>query len=75
MKQAARSIMNHDVALVTPTLRRDIERFALLCDSIEHHLEGYERHYVIVNDDDVSLFAPFATSRRQIVAGSRLLPR
>jgi Family of unknown function (DUF6492) len=67
--------MEHDVALVTPTLRRDIERFALLCDSIEQHLAGYERHYVIVNDDDVPLFASFASSRRQIVAGSQLLPR
>jgi len=67
--------MKHNVALVTPTLRRDIERFALLCDSIEQHLAGYERHYVIVNDDDIPLFASFASSRRQIVAGSQLLPR
>jgi len=67
--------MKHDVALVTPTHRNDIERFALLCDSIERHVRGYERHYVIVNDDDVPLFAPWSCPRRVIVPGSQLLPR
>ena len=67
--------MKHDVALVTPTYRNDIELFALLCDSVERHLTGYTRHYVLVKDDDVPLFAPWNSVRRVIVPSSQLLPR
>jgi hypothetical protein len=69
------TIMKRDVALVTPTHRNDIERFALLCDSIEQRVDGYAKHYVIVNDDDVALFAQWSNVRRVIVPGSQLLPR
>jgi hypothetical protein len=69
------TIMKRDVALVTPTHRNDIERFALLCDSVDRYVDGFEKHYVIVNNDDVPLFAPWSNSRRVIVPGSRLLPR
>ncbi|MGO9047665.1 MAG: DUF6492 family protein [Xanthobacteraceae bacterium] len=75
MAQAARPMMKHDVALVTPTYRNDIELFALLCDSVERHLTGYTRHYVLVKDDDVPLFAPWNSGRRVIVPSSQLLPR
>jgi len=67
--------MVRGVALVTPSHRNDIERFALLCESTERHLTGYERHYVIVNDDDVPLFAQFGSHRRIVVPCSQLLPR
>jgi hypothetical protein len=66
--------MDRKVALVTPSHRNDIERFALLCESIEQHLTGYERHYVIVNDDDVPLFAQFSRHHRVVVPCSQLLP-
>lgn len=66
--------MERGVALITPSHRNDIERFSLLCDSIERHLESYERHYVIVNDDDVALFSQFNRGRRVVVPGSQLLP-
>ena len=46
----------------------DIERFALLCESIDRHVRGYEKHYVIVNDDDVPLFARFISHRRIVVS-------
>ena len=45
------------VALVTPSHRGDVERFALLCDSIDRFVRGYERHYIIVNGEDVPFFA------------------
>lgn len=67
--------MQRPIALLTPTHRKDIERFALLCDSIDRRLTGYERHYVIVNDDDMPLFAKFAGGRRVIMPCSRFLPR
>ena len=67
--------MARDVALVTPSHRNDIERFALLCESIDRHVRGYEKHYVIVNDDDVPLFARFISHRRIVVPCSQLLPR
>jgi hypothetical protein len=62
------------VALVTTSHRSDIERFRLLCDSIDRFVTGYERHYVIVNDDDMSSFAPYNTGRRVVLPCSQLLP-
>lgn len=66
--------MQRSVALITPTHRKDVERFALLCDSIDQRLSGHERHYVIVNDDDMPFFARFAGPRRVVLPCSRLLP-
>ena len=62
------------VALITPTHRGDLDRFSLLCDSIDRFVSGYERHYVIVNDDDVPFFARFENDRRTVLPGSRFLP-
>lgn len=67
--------MQRTVALVTPTHRNDIERFALLSDSVDRYLSGFEKHYVVVNDDDLQVFAPFARHARVIVPCSQLLPR
>ncbi len=63
------------IALVTPSHSKDIERFALLCESIDRLVHSYERHYAIVNDDDVPAFAKFARPSRIIVPSSWLLPR
>jgi len=63
------------VALVTPTYSADLERFALLCDSIDRHVTGYERHYVIVPDDDLPYFAQFCRAHRVVTPCSQLLPR
>jgi hypothetical protein len=62
------------VALITPSFRNDIERCALLCDSIDRHVSAYERHYVIVNDDDMPLFADFNRPHRVVMPASQLLP-
>lgn len=66
--------MGKTVALITPTFRGDLERFELLCESIDRFATGYERHYVIVNDDDLPFFARFESSHRIILPGSRFLP-
>ncbi len=66
--------MKRSVALLTPSHRKDIERFTLLCESIDRHVEGYEKHYVIVNDDDLPLFAPFNSEKRVVLPCSWFLP-
>jgi hypothetical protein len=63
------------VALLTPSHRKDIERFALLCQSIDACVTGYTRHYVIVNDDDVRLFEKFQSKERVVLPASRYLPK
>lgn len=67
--------MMHSVALLTPSHARDLERFSLLCDSIDACLTGYTRHYVIVNDDDMPLFAKYQSAKRVVVPVSRYLPK
>jgi len=63
------------VALITPSYYGDFDRFSLLCDSIDRHVVGYERHYVIVSDDDMSLFRRFGGERRIVLPSSQFLPR
>src|ERR1700760_2494008 len=63
------------VALLTPSHAKDLDRFALLCDSIDACLTGYTRHYVIVNDDDMPLFAKYQSDKRVVVPVSRYLPK
>lgn len=63
------------VALLTASYAKDIERFSLLSESIDAWLTGYTRHYVLVNDEDVPLFARFASDKRVIVPASRYLPK
>src|SRR5258708_2667630 len=64
-----------EVALVTPSHRNDLERFALLSDSLDRHLKRYARHYVIVNDDDLPFFARFSGPHRLVLPCSQFLPR
>ena len=65
----------HSVALLTASYAKDIERFSLLSESIDTWLTGYTRHYVLVNDEDLPLFARFASDKRVIVPASRYLPK
>jgi hypothetical protein len=65
----------HSVALLTASYAKDIERFSLLSESIDTWLTGYTKHYVLVNDEDVPLFARFASDKRVIVPASRYLPK
>jgi len=62
------------VGLITPSYAGDFERFSLLCDSIDRRLVGYERHYVIVDDEDMGLFQRFNGGRRVVMPSSRFLP-
>ena len=67
--------MKKRVAFITPTHSKDIERFALLCESIDRYVTGYQRHIVIVNDDDLCAFSRFNSDHRIVLPCSRFLPR
>lgn len=62
------------VSLLTPSHRGDIERCALLFESVDRHIKSFERHYVIVNDEDVAAFKPFHQGRRVVLPVSEFLP-
>jgi hypothetical protein len=63
------------VALLTPSYHKDLERFALLCDSIDRYVKGHERHYVVVADDEIPLFSRFNSERRKVLPSSMFLPK
>jgi hypothetical protein len=60
--------------LVTPTYGRDLERCALLCESVDRYVTSFTKHYLIVVDDELPLFAAFNSARRQVLPLSQLLP-
>jgi hypothetical protein len=64
----------NSVALVTPTYGRDLERCALLCESVDRYVTSYARHYLVVADEELALFARFNGGRRQVLPLSQVLP-
>lgn len=62
------------VALLTPTYGRDLEICTLLCESVDRHVTSFSKHYLLVPDCDLSLFAPLASERRIIIPASSFLP-
>ena len=65
---------SHTVSLITPSYWRDFERCALLCESIDRYVTSFARHYLVVADDDVRLFAKFKSERRPVLPVSEFLP-
>jgi hypothetical protein len=62
------------VALLTPTYGRDLELCALLCESVDRHVSGFDMHYLLVPDHDVALFSRFESARRKVLPASSFLP-
>ena len=62
------------VALLTPTYGRDLEICTLLCESVDRHVTSFSKHYLLVPDCDLPLFAPLASERRIIIPASSFLP-
>jgi hypothetical protein len=62
------------IGLLTPTYWRDLERCALLCESVDRHVTAFARHYLIVADEELPLFARFNSERRVVLPTSGLLP-
>ena len=63
------------VALLTPTYGRDLELCTLLCESVDRHVKSFSKHYLLVPDCDLSLFAHFASERRVVLPASEFLPK
>lgn len=62
------------VALLTPTYGRDLELCTLLCESVDRHVTSFSKHYLLVPDCDLSLFAHFESERRSVLPASKFLP-
>ncbi len=62
------------MGLVTPTYGRDRELCALLCESVDRHVTSFSKHYLIVPDGDLALFAGFKSERRVVLPASSMLP-
>jgi len=62
------------VALLTPTYGNDLERCTLLCESVDRHVSSFSKHYLLVPDSDLALFAPLARARRIVLPASWFLP-
>jgi Family of unknown function (DUF6492) len=61
-------------AIVTASWRGDIERFALLAETMDRLVSGHTRHLVLVASHDVALFKRFAGPQREIIDEADLLP-
>jgi Family of unknown function (DUF6492) len=64
----------HQTAIVTSSYAGDLDRFALLCETMDHFVSGHTRHLVLVASKDVKLFQRFAGPKREIVDEADLLP-
>lgn len=62
-------------AIVTASYAPDFERCRLLCDTMDRHVTGAARHYILVEHRDVALFRQLQGDRRTIVDERDLLPR
>jgi hypothetical protein len=62
------------IGLLTPTYWRDLERCALLCESVDRYVTAFTKHYLIVADEELPLFARFNSERRVVLPTSSLLP-
>lgn len=60
--------------LLTCSMARDIELFALLAESVDRFVPQAVQHRVIVPAADVTAFARFGNVRRQIVSQDDVLP-
>jgi len=63
------------VALLTPTYGRDLELCALLCESVDRYVSSFSKHYLLVPDSDLALFAHFESERRCVLPASKFLPK
>jgi hypothetical protein len=61
-------------AVVTASYAPDFERCRLLCETMDRHVTGAARHYLLVEHRDASLFRQLETSRRVVIDERDLLP-
>jgi hypothetical protein len=68
------SVSKRSNAIVTASYDRDFERFAILCETIDTRVRGYEHHYVLVEPRDVALFRTLEGTKRTVVDERDILP-
>ena len=61
-------------AIVTPTYHLDYEQFKLMCESMDHFVEGNWHHYVVVSNADYEMFASFNGPHRTVIENTKILP-
>ncbi len=67
-------ISDNSVAIVTPSYQADFERCKLLCESIDAHVSGVDDHYILVDNEDYSLFSSLRGKNRHVINERDILP-
>ncbi len=61
-------------AIVTASYAPDFDRCAILCETIDKHVTGYDKHYILVAESDASLFRSLEGPTRMVVGERDILP-
>jgi Family of unknown function (DUF6492) len=67
--------MSRSAAIITASFAPDLERCRLLCETIDKHVTGFTKHYILVEHSDVGLFKQLESPRRVIVDEMDLFPK
>lgn len=60
--------------IVTASYAADLERCRLLCETIDRHVTGFDRHLLLVEQGDVGLFRQLESRTRMVVDERDILP-
>ena len=63
------------LAMITLSFRRDLERCRLLCNSVDKYVPQTIKHFLLVDHRDVPLFKSMGTERRDILIAEEILPK
>ncbi len=61
--------------IVTPSYAPDFERCKILCESVKKFVTSYDRHILIVDRKDLSLFKTITGPKIEIITKESILPR
>lgn len=67
--------MPYRYAMITPSFRLDLDRCALLTESVERWVAPHVKHYLVVDRRDVPMFKPLVNSRTELVVVEDVVPR
>jgi hypothetical protein len=62
-------------AIITASFAPDFERCKLLCETIDRHVTGFSKHYILVEHSDVNLFKKLEGPKRVVVDENDLFPK
>ncbi len=65
---------SYSYALVTPSFRFDLDRCALLVESVERWVAPHVHHYLVIDRRDVTLFKALSSSRTSILVVEDIIP-